>query len=445
MAAATTHLIEDPLVVSLRDIGKAIAASRDAMTFVTDPAVLGDGLCELVGIATELDSLRLQLVTQCKANDVPGSIDVRTIGQYVAARTNSSTKGTNIDSKLAEWLRDYPVFAEALERRDVTVEHLQHLRTKLDNIRTGSKLKGDQQFFADVARDTGFSQFKRACGYWLIMIDPDGKEPIDQLETAGVTITVGSGGRVKIVIESDALTGSAMVTMIEHESKAIRAHDIANNIERTSRQRRQAAVYALMERGFRREDGTHPVPVFNIVMSQCVAEWALNQLNDPGPTCDTVPVHPLDVDGRCELISGQPVHPLLVAAVLGLHHFDVPSLRRYVMSAESRIVDYSYNARIAPEHMRTASHIEHRGECATDGCDTPHSWLQIDHIDPASNGGPTRLGNVEPKCQPDNLAKGASTGHQAWKDRPPPTRHRPRRTNNNDDDDHDDHEQKPQR
>ncbi len=444
MAAATTPVIEDPFLVSLRDVGKGIAASRDAMTFVTDPAVLGDGLCELIGLATELASLRLQLVTQCEANDVPGSIDVRTIGQYVAARTNSSTRGTNTDSKLVEWLRDYPAFAQALERRDMTIEHLQHLRIKLDNIRTASKLKGDQQFFADVARDTSFSQFKKACDYWLIIIDPDGKEPIDQLESSGVSVTVGSSGRVKIVIEPDAVTGSAMVTMIEHESKTIRAQDIANNIERTSRQRRQAAVYALMERGFRRQDGTHPVPLFNIVMSQRVAEWALNHLNNPNCDCDTVPVHPLDVDGRCELINGQPVHPLLVAAVLGLHRFDTPTLRRYVMTADSRIVDYSYNARTAPEHLRTASHIEHRGECSTHGCDTPHSWLQIDHIDPASNGGATRLRNVEPKCEPDNQAKGATTGHQAWKDRPPPTRHRPRRTNNNDDPDDPDDEKPPQ-
>ncbi|MBT5757904.1 hypothetical protein N8342_00390 [Acidimicrobiales bacterium] len=37
-----------------------------------------------------------------------------------------------------------------------------------------------------------------------------------------------------------------------------------------------------------------------------------------------------------------------------------------------------------------------------------HAWLQIDPVD---YGCENRLGNVEPKCEPDNLAKGATTGH----------------------------------
>ena len=130
---------------------------------------------------------------------------------------------------------------------------------------------------------------------------------------------------------------------------------------------------------------------------------------------------------RLWLWSAGFVGAILVAAVLGLPAFDTPALRRYVMTAKSRILDYSYNARVAPEHMRTASHIEHRGQCSVPGCDVPHDWLQIDHIDPVDNGGETQLANVEPKCGPDNQAKGAATGHTAWKDRPPPPRYQPKR------------------
>mgnify|MGYP003870366175 CR=1 FL=1 len=240
---------------------------------------------------------------------------------------------------------------------------------------------------------------------------------------------------------ADAVTGSSMVRIIEHDTKALRTDDLANGVERTTRQRRLAAVYNLLEKGFRKDDGTHPIPLFNIVMSERVAEWAINWLDNNGAhdsatACgDTVPVHPLDVDGRCEFIDGQPVHPLLVAAVLGLNRFGPATLRRYVMDAKNRIVDYSYNARVAPEHLRTASTIEHRGECTTPGCDAPHSWQQIDHIDPHSNGGATRLRKLEPKCSPDNLAKGATLGHRPWKDRPPPPRHRPRRSESSGDDD----------
>ena len=104
------------------------------------------------------------------------------------------------------------------------------------------------------------------------------------------------------------------------------------------------------------------MPLFTIVMSQTVAEWTLHKLGTPQLSlrnnANQSPYTPTDVDRRCELINGQPIHPLLVAAVLGLPAFDTPALRRYVMDAKSRILDYSYNARTAPEHLRTASHIE---------------------------------------------------------------------------------------
>ena len=396
-------------------------------------------------MGAELDSVRLQLVAQCESNGVADSIGVRTIGQYVAARTNSTSKGTNQDATLARWLRDFPLFSEALERRDLTVEHLQYVRSKLDNDRTHHALKDDQQFFADLGSSLDFKGFETACEYWTAHVDPDGEEPLDQLEKSGVNIKVGFGGRTTITINSDAVSGSAFARMIEHETCKIRKRDLADGIERTDGQRRHAAAFALAERGFRRQDGFHPIPLFTIVMSQTVAEWTLHKLANPKchcEQCESVPVHPTDVDRRCELINGQPIHPLLVAAVLGLPAFDTPALRRYVMDAKSRILDHSYNARTAPEHLRTASHIEHRGQCSMPGRGVPHAWLQIDHVDPVDNGGETRLGNVEPKCEPDNLAKGATTGHTAWKDRPPSPRHRPKRqqdrSSNNDDDPDDD-------
>ena len=143
---------------------------------------------------------------------------MRTIGQYVAARTDSTSKGTNQDATLARWLRDFPLFSEALERRDLTVEHLQYVRSKLDNDRTHHALKDDQQFFADLGSGLDFKGFETACEYWTAHVDPDGEEPLDQLEKSGVNIKVGFGGRTTITINSDAVSGSAFARMIEHET-----------------------------------------------------------------------------------------------------------------------------------------------------------------------------------------------------------------------------------
>jgi len=436
-------------MLGLREIEKGLGATRDALTFETSPAVLGDALCELVGLQTELDSLRLQLVNQCRFNGVPQSEGLRTVGQYVAARTNNAAAGANIDSAMNRWLRDYPVFGDALERRDMTMAHLRYIRKHLASGRSFDALRGDQQLLADAARDCSFKDFTRVCGYWLNRIDPDGAEPQDQISSCGLTMRKGLGGRGKIEIETDAVTFEAFKKMIDHEVARLRDEpepDGAPTVDGfagtgKARQRLQALL-GLMQRGFQRQDGTLPSPLISLVMSPAVVDWANKQLRSP--SADLVPVNPFDVDGRCELIDGTPIHPLLAVAISGLWNLDTPTLCRYVLDAKDRIIDYSYNTRVAPEHLRNAAHIEHRGQCATTGCDAPHNWLQIDHIDPYSNHGPTSLPNSEPRCQADNQAKGATLGHIPFKDRPAVSKyehgkiHRPPRGEPDDDDDDDD-------
>ncbi|NNE72574.1 MAG: HNH endonuclease [Acidimicrobiales bacterium] len=58
--------------------------------------------------------------------------------------------------------------------------------------------------------------------------------------------------------------------------------------------------------------------------------------------------------------------------------------------------------------MRNALLVQARGTCATPGCDAPYHWLQADHIQPATNHGPTSVANGQILCQPDNHAKSDS-------------------------------------
>jgi len=429
MAIGITPVTEPGVVLGLREVSKGLDAARDALPFETDPGVLGDALCELVGLQTALDSLRLQLVDQCRTNAVPQTVGVRTVGQYVAARTNNAPAGPNMDTAMNKWLRDYRIFIDALQTRDMTMAHLRYIKRHLSSGRSFDALRNDQQFLADAARDCSFKDFTKVCDYWLMHIDPDGEEPKDQLESCGLTMRKGLGGRGKIEIETDAVTFAAFKKMIDHEVARLNAakpqaddsdsdSPVVDPYTGTGKARqRLQALLSLAQRGHQREDGTRPSPLFNMVMSPALVDWATNQL--AGANADTVPVDPFDVDRRCELIDGTPIHPLLAVAIGGLWNLDTPTLCRYILNAKDRIIDYSYNTRIAPEHLRTSAHIEHRGACATTGCDADHNWLQIDHINPHTNGGPTSLPNSEPRCQADNQAKAASLGHIPFKDRPP--------------------------
>ena len=257
---------EASLVVALRELHKGITASRDALVFETDADVLGDAICELTGLQTELDALRLQLVDQCRTNGVPQQAGVRTVGQYVAARTNNPAAGTNIDTAVNRWLFDFPTFRAALERRDMTMAHLRYIKKHLYNSRTYEQLRGDQEFLADVARDCSFDGFTKVCDYWQIAVDPDGDEPKDQLAKAGLTMRKGHGGRGHIEIDVDAASYAAIKKMLDHEVAKLKAECDSDQSEAAAeldpytgtgiaRQRLQALI-GLATRGYQRDDGT---------------------------------------------------------------------------------------------------------------------------------------------------------------------------------------------
>lgn len=412
------------------DITKALDEIDERLAFVVDRNELGDAMCAAVEVGHRVSALQARLGLLCDNNLVAAEAGQRTMGQYVAARTNS--RGLDVDRKIkrAKWLREFPVLAAAhgAELTDVHVDFLgKHLDRTYDS---HVALVGDQQFFVDTAATCSLSGFEQACEYWLAHIDPDGKEPIDQIQKASFRVNKGSGGRGEIKGQCDAATASDITTAVDHEAEKLRQDDKANGIERTNGQRKMAALAALVKRGFAREDGTYPVPLGNIVVSQKVLEWALNTLAGAEPG-DTVPVHPTDPDGRCELIDGTPIHPFLAVHALGLISptsvANPVNLRRYVVDAKSRVIDISVNARVAPEWMRTAINVQARGQCEQHGCDAPHSWLQMDHVDPVANEGETRFDNIQAGCRPDNQAKAATTGHIPWRDQPRPTRRNPRR------------------
>jgi hypothetical protein len=312
----------------------------------------------------------------------------------------------------------------------LTNAHVDYLRKNLDTTYdTHRLLKHDQQIFVDAARDCSFQDFIEVCAYWLVHVDPDGKEPKDQIERSALRIGVGRGGRGEIKATCDAITRQKLDTAVEHETAKLRKQDNAAGIERTDSQRRMAALTALVERGAQREDGTYPVPLANIVMSQAVYDWGLGVLNGTIDPADTVPVNAFDIDGRCELIDGTPIHPFLAIMAMGNHGLDChgqPNLRRYVLDAKSRVLDMSVNARSAPEWQRTGTLIETRGRCSTHGCEAPHHWLVSDHVQPVAHSGKTEFHNIQPLCRPDNQAKAATPGLTAWRHRPHPARQRPR-------------------
>ena len=415
----------------LVDVTKVLDAVQHRLPFTVNRDELGDAMCDVMQLTHRVQALAAQVALAATNHRVAADAGQRTVGQFVAARTNSRARDVDRLKRTAVWLQDFPLFADAFGH-ELTDAHIQYMRKTLDKTYdTRVALKGDQEFFVTTAASCSYDGFVKACDYWLVHIDPDGEEPKDQIESSRLSVYSRRGGRGLIEGSCDAISAQKIRTAVEHEAEKLRTQDKANDVHRSDAQRRMAALTSLVTRGFAREDGTFPAPLINIVMSQSVAEWARGVLASDIEPGDTVPVDAHHIDGRCELIDGTPIHPFLAMLALGDHGLDSagqPNLRRYVMDAKSRAIDVSVNARSAPEWMRTTALIQTRGSCSTFGCDAPHHWMNIDHVQPVAHGGETHLDNVEPLCRPDNQHKAATPGLTAWRDRTPPPRRNPRRS-----------------
>ena len=405
---------ETRLATALRDIEKSIDNIASVLDFTADRQELDEAMFDFVKVRNKFDATFTKLVTTAGAAGVHFGSRIRSMPAYVAAESTADPAAIRRSLNLGNWLRDFPHFADAAEVGDLGTAHLEHIKSKLDSPATRADLRRAQQVIAEVARDHTFANFKEATEYWLIRVDPDGKEPRDQIDKARLTLGKGRGGRLIINGEADALAGQAIKTAIDNEAQRLFRQDAEAGIERTEAQRRIAALHNLVTRGAARPDGSQPIPLVNIVMSEKVAEWLLTQLTEP---TDEVPVHWSDVDGRCELIDGTPIHPHHVLATLG-----VATLRRYILDADSRMLDVSVNARSFPQWMRISLHVQSRGACETHGCDAPHHWIEADHVEPHSRGGPTILANGQNQCRPDNQAKAAAPNQQPWRNTAKPPR-----------------------
>ncbi len=183
----------------------------------------------------------------------------------------------------------------------------------------------------------------------------------------------------------------------------------------TPSQLRADALVRLVARGATRDDGSLPAPLVHIVMSQNVADDTLARIAagnrlDPnaraalhamGIDPDRLPIAHGDIDRRCELIDGTPIHPRLATAAL-----ISATLRRLVMISGPERVDLGRAVRSFPRHLKDALLVLARGRCEIPGCDSPFSWLEADHLIPWSRNGPTATHNGGIKCRPDNMTKG---------------------------------------
>lgn len=373
------------------------------------PAALGNRAVMLQTSRQKLDGLIATTIAEAETAGVATLAGQRTMAQYVAHHTHCSPEDTRADNRLGSWARHFAHLEDSMLMGELSRRHLNQLR-QADNIRVHAAMQRDQAMLAGFATDLEWKSFQKSVSYWLLVNDPDGAAPKDHETENSCTIRTLANGRRKIILNLDPVSGAIAEDAINAETSLLFDNDNEKGNVRTVSNRRAAAAANVLSRGAGRTE-TPAKPLINIVMSLKVLMHALEQLAKPPHEQDfTSVLDPTDVDGRCELIDGTPIHPKYALVLLMQAR-----IRRQVLGAKSHTLNASVRTRLYPQWMKDIRLVETQGQCETAGCDAMVSWLQADHHTPYSDSQQTTLSELRMLCTADNKHKGAG----------PPLRQRP--------------------
>ena len=373
--------------------------------------------CDLVSQAQGLQMAAIQEAENAAVSVRYGN---RILTTHLAKETHQPTKALGSARSIAMWLNDFPLLHEALIAGHVSRSHVMELKS-IDSPRVHHLLVRDQNMLIEAAREVVWTDWTKVVAYWLNAADPDGELTDPSNPSYGMRVRTKANGDVHVTILLDPVTGEAFLTMHDAEVKKLETNERQTlnenpNAPVTSQvQKNLDALLRLMVRGWRREDGTYPDFLVNIVMSEKVAEDLIARTyGHTDPDGDNpldidpfeLPIAWDDIDGRCETIRGTPIHPKHALGVLL-----AGKLRRLVMSTKSKVINHGHDIRYFTKTQRNALLVQQRGQCNL-GTQTPFRWLHADHIQPHTKGGPTDTHNGQMINGAENQAK-----RDRWDDR----------------------------
>ena len=263
----------------LDDLATSLTASFDVPLSALSDEELSERLERLPALTAQLDALRVLTVSAADARDIGRLSGQRNVANHVAAVSNADPASVRFDERIADWLIDMPIIADAFAAGDITIEHVELLR-RVDNSRVHVQMIDAQELFVSWLTTVVFRDLKTLFDEWLLGADPDGAEPTEHSRETGMTVKTVAGGMVKVAITMDPLQGAAFDADLSGECARLREQERETGERRTVRKRQLCALLNLTGRGAARPNGSHARPRVHIVMS--VSRFARTSLFAPG-------------------------------------------------------------------------------------------------------------------------------------------------------------------
>jgi hypothetical protein len=351
----------------------------------SDPQKYGDAESMEV-LQRELARLESFVTTSTAAFDTSGAWEAdgaRNAASWLATRCRVPKSHASRRVRLGRALRHLPACAEAWAEGAITATHVGAIAA-LRREATEPTLARDEELLVTHARNLRYDSFVRALAYWEQLADPNGAEDDEEQRRSGrdVYLEQSFEGMWLGKITLDPISGAIVAGELERiegrlfdadwaEAKArLGREPTTAELARTSRQRRADALVEMAVRSRTAPaDGRRPAPLFSVLVGY------------------ETTVH----ERICELACGTVVTPGSLVPWL-----DQAYIERAVFAPGKR-VEVSARARLFAGATRRAIELRDR-ECTHPYCDRPAPACDVDHIMPASAGGPTTQENGRLLC-----------------------------------------------
>ncbi len=250
--------------------------------------------------------------------------------------------------------------------------------------RTAEVFDREHKTLLDIACESGFTHFKRACDRFELVVDPDGAEQgaEDDRNARELHLSQSFGGMWFGRVTLDPISGEIVESTLRPIERELFEADWAAakerlgraplimELDRTPAQRRADALVEMATRARTAPaGGRRPAPLFTVVVG-------LDMLTGP----------------VLELFNRTVVTPGTAA-----RHLTEADVERIVFDGPSRVIDVGVRRRFFTGALRRAIEVRDR-TCFHPSCDEVPERLQIDHIHDASKGGETTQDNGQGGC-----------------------------------------------
>lgn len=369
-------------------------------------------LCELERQLRRLEAVVDRAAAEFEARKDFEAVGARRASSWLALSCRLPARVARAQVARGRALGSLPSTAAAFSSGEIGPEHVRAIAALRALPGGRETLEEGEALLVEKAKTLSFAAFGRVCRYAAQLLDPDGAEEEAAAVRAGRHFELARSfegtyfGRLGL----DPVAGSI----------------VAGELERLEARLFQSERRGASARGEAGEGPVAPLRTLAQRRADALVEMARRSATcpddapAPGPLVSVLVDFPTLAGRICELANGTVVSPGSVLACL-----DEALVERAVWKSPTRI-EVSAKARFFTGATRRAIELRDR-VCQHPYCEAPASRCEVDHIVPASSGGPTTQDNGRLACGLHNRIRNQGRewptdppGPPGEKDRSPP-------------------------